>query len=92
MPERDFHVATVVRNRVVVFGGRSDTFAPYFTANDIYPNEFFFYELGNIHFPYNATDAGHEIITVIPWSVFISLCAYRLSSSRTFDVIIQMRK
>ena len=52
VPERDFHVATVVRNRVVVFGGRSDTFAPFFTANDIYPNEFFFYELGKMHSPY----------------------------------------
>ena len=58
VPERDFHVATVVRNRVVVFGGRSDTFAPFFTANDIYPNEFFFYELGKMHSPYNAIDAN----------------------------------
>jgi hypothetical protein len=45
VPERDFHVATVVGNKVVVFGGRSDVFAPYFTANDIYPHEFFYYEL-----------------------------------------------
>ena len=46
VPERDFHVATVVKNRIVVFGGRSDVFAPYFTANDIYPSDFFYYELG----------------------------------------------
>ena len=41
-------MATVVGNKVVVFGGRSDVFAPYFTANDIYPHEFFYYELGTL--------------------------------------------
>ena len=52
VPERDFHVATVVKNRIVVFGGRSDVFAPYFTANDIYPSDFFYYELGEYMFMY----------------------------------------
>ena len=46
VPECDFHVATVVGKKIVVFGGRSDVFAPYFTANDIYPNDFYYYELG----------------------------------------------
>jgi hypothetical protein len=45
VPERDFHSATVVGDKVVVFGGRSDVFAPFFTANDIYPREIFYYNL-----------------------------------------------
>jgi hypothetical protein len=45
VPERDFHSAAVVGGKVVVFGGRSDVFAPYFTANDIYPHEVFYYSL-----------------------------------------------
>ncbi|CAI8029669.1 Kelch domain-containing protein 3 [Geodia barretti] len=45
VPERDFHSATVVGDKVVVFGGRSDVFAPFFTANDIYPHEVFYYNL-----------------------------------------------
>ena len=46
VPEREFHVATEVKNRIVVFGGRSDVFAPCFLACDVYPNDFFYYELG----------------------------------------------
>jgi hypothetical protein len=50
VPERDFHSATVVGDKVVVFGGRSDVFAPFFTANDIYPREIFYYNLGEMPF------------------------------------------
>ena len=58
VPERDFHVATVVQNRIVMFGGRSDVFAPYFTANDIYPSDFLYYELGEYMFMYMCIYTG----------------------------------
>ena len=45
VPEREVHVATAVRNKVVVFGGH--------TGNFIYPNEFYFYELGKMHSVHN---------------------------------------
>lgn len=52
VPERDFHVATAVKNKIVVFGGRSDMFALYFTANNIYPSDFYYYELGKYMYVY----------------------------------------
>ncbi|KAL5474818.1 hypothetical protein EMCRGX_G026835 [Ephydatia muelleri] len=43
--ERDFHTATAVNNLIFVFGGRSDMFAPFFTANDVYDTKFYTYNL-----------------------------------------------
>jgi len=43
--ERDFHTATAVNNKIVTFGGRSDYFAPVFTANDVYDRHFYYYDL-----------------------------------------------
>ena len=44
--ERDFHSATGVgKNKIVIFGGRSDQMAPIFSGHDIYDDKFYCYDL-----------------------------------------------
>ena len=46
VPGRNFHVATAVKNRIVIFGGVSDVLAPFYSSCNVYPSDFFYYELG----------------------------------------------
>lgn len=42
---RDFHTATVLRNRMYIFGGRSDRRAPYHSENEIYCSQIMYLDL-----------------------------------------------
>lgn len=42
---RDFHTATVIRNRMYIFGGRSDRRAPLHTENEVYCSQIFYLDL-----------------------------------------------
>lgn len=42
---RDFHTATVLRNRMYIFGGRSDLHSPYHTEAEIYCSQIVYLDL-----------------------------------------------
>ncbi|XP_003391324.2 PREDICTED: kelch domain-containing protein 3-like [Amphimedon queenslandica] len=59
-PERDFHTATHVERKVIVFGGRSDIIAPDFSNQDIFDTAFYEYLLDELRWVKVAKPDGYQ--------------------------------